>query len=106
MAVIVPKRSPIHRTLTGRSRVERLQGATGFPYTELPAADTRIHRETMHVATVIPHTVRALDTGVRYTGRPRNYLKSGQIGAANCTKLSSKKDQQQMTFFGGREWTR
>lgn len=107
MAVTASKRSPNNQAFTRRANVKRLLSTTGVPYTGLPASDTRIHRETTHVATVNRYTVRLLDTGGRYTVRGRKCLKSGRIGAANCTKLSSKKDQQQqMTFFGRREWTR
>lgn len=82
------------------------EGHTGVSYTEAPFFHTRIHRETVHVATVYRYTVLAQDTGVLYMVRAPKCPESGRIGAANCTKLRSKKDQQQMTFFGGRECTR
>lgn len=110
MTAHVSNRSPITPpsgtyALDQAARPEELAAApaTGFPYTEPPAFQTREHRETVHVATVYRYTVRGTFTGVSYTGRLRKCPESERIRAGNCTELSLKKDQQQLTFPEGRE---
>jgi hypothetical protein len=97
MTPLPPNNASINQEFHAEERAAR---PTGVSYTEAPAPHTRMHRETVHAATVYRYTVRGPNTGVRYTDWTRKYPKSGRIEAANCTKLSSKKDQQQMTFFG------